>query len=152
MKKIRGKLRDRIKKYIKNRMDISELIRDVDLRNADLSGAIIRELNRPDQDITNCNFANCTIGEEGRVTHLSRAKMNGCSFRRAVFKGKIWMRWVEARNCDFAYAFIPFVEYQHGDFRDSNFCGTMCPMGSRVGRGARFSPDLIKRWGIILTK
>jgi len=151
MKKITEKLREKIKLYIKNGLDISDLIEGYDIRGENLAGAIIKRFNRFNQDISYCNLARAIIGEENQITHLSRATMIGCNFKDAVFKGKVWLRKVNAQNCTFDGAFLPFVEYQHGDFRHSTFCDTIWRFGSRAGHGAIFDSDLIlKKWAIVL--
>jgi len=151
-KRMTESIRQKISLYRKNRKDISDLIKDIDIKGEDLSGCIIKSFDRMNEDISDCNLSRCIIGEDKKITHLSRAIMVNCNFRNTVFKGNIWMRYVDARNTNFGSAFVPFVEYQHGDFRGCNFCDTVWRMGSRAGHDAKINQKLIDLWAIEISK
>jgi len=142
MKKMTHELRAKIRKYIKNGIDISDLIRDVEIKGENLSRAIIKDFNRVADDISGTDFSYAVIGEEGKITNISGTKMRNCNFRGTKFLGKVWMRRVDARGSNFSEAYLPNVEYQHSDFRNCTFCSTVIRMGSREGLGAIFGKEL----------
>lgn len=145
-------LKRQIAIHIKNRLDIGSLIKDVDIRGLDLSYAIIKEFNRINDDISNCNFSNAVIGEEGKITNLSGSKMVNCCFKEAKLLGRVLMKNVDGRNCNFRETFMPYVEYQYSNFEGASFCDAIFRIGSRVGIGAKFDKNLFaelsKWWGI----
>ena len=148
MKIFTTELRDRIQIYHKNRLDISPLIDGYSIKGEDLSGCVIKKFNRMKEDISYCNLSRCIIGEKDEITHLSRANMEYCNFQDTVFLGKIWLRYVNARGCNFHSAFVPFVEYQYGDFRDCNFCDCVWRMGSRAGHHAIINKEILEKWAL----
>lgn len=141
---------EKIRTYIKNRLDISDLIKGEDIRNLDLSYAIIKDFNRINDDISGVNLSNAIIGEEGKITNLSGTIMRNCNFKGAKFLGKVFMRRVDARGSSFKDAYMPYVEYQYGDFRNCDFCGAIITIHGRNGLRARFDKklwdELTKGW------
>ena len=150
MKTIITSLKEKINKYIKNKLDISDLIKDVDIRGADLSGAIIKDFNIINGDISRCNLSNSIIGEDNKITILTGTNMSNCNFKDAVFKGEIIMKKVDAKNCNFDEAFLPFIHYEHADLRGCSFCGTVWRLGSNVGHSAKINKELLNKWGLII--
>jgi len=153
------KQKEKIANYIKNRIDISDLITDYDIKGLDLSRAIISKFNRPDDDMSGTIFANTVIGIQGEVTNLSRSKFQGCNFKNARFLGKVWLRHADLRNCNLQGTHIPHMDFKFADFRGCNFCGVCFPHGdiaAKPGLGAKFSDnlfdDIAKGWELpILT-
>ena len=145
-------LRDKIKMYIKNGVDISPLIKDIDIKGEDLSRAIIKDINRPDDNISGCNFHQAVIGEEGKITNLSRIDGRNCNFHRAKFLGTIWARYADLRNCNFQEVHATNMDYRFADLRNCNFCEAMFCIGSSKGIGAKFDEgflkDLGESWGV----
>jgi len=150
MKKLNTGLKIKIRSYVKNKLDISDLIIGYDIRGENLSGAIIKSFDKYSCDISNCNLASTIIGEKDKTTFLSRANISGCNFKDAVFLGQVFMKYIIAQNVNFAGTYCPFVEYQHGDFRGSNFCDTVWRFGSRAGHSAKINKDLLDKWGLII--
>ena len=132
----------KVKTYIKNGLDISELIKNKDIRNLDLSYAKIKDFNRVNDDISGVNLSYAVIGEENKITNLSGTIMRNCNFRGAKFLGKVFMRKVDARNSCFREAYMPYVEYQFGDFRNCDFCGVIICIHGRNGLKAKFDKKL----------
>lgn len=151
MQRMNETIRKKIDSYRKNKLDISELIKNYSLKDECLSGCVISNMNVIGQDISNCNFSCCIIGEKDNTVYFSKAIMKGCNFKNAIFPGKVHMRYVDARNCNFSDCFLAYVQYQFGDFRNCNFCNTVIPVGSRVGHHSKFGANLIKQWGVDLT-
>lgn len=150
MKPMTNELREKIRTYIKNKLDISDLIKDVDIKGENLSRAIIKDFDRINDDISGCDLSYCIIGEEGKITNLSGTIMRDCNFKHTKFLGKVWLRRVDARGSNFTGAYIPYVSYEYGDFRGCKFCSTIFTIGSREGLKARFDKkifeDLSKGW------
>ena len=145
-------LRDKIKSYIKNKIDISPLIKDIDIKGEDLSRAIIKNFNRPDDNISGCNLCQTVIGEEGKITNLNRINARNCNFHRAKFLGTVWIRHADVRNCNFREANLVAFNYKFSDFRGCNFCDVIFCIGSDKGMGAildeDFFKDLAASWGV----
>lgn len=148
-------LRKKIQIYIKNRLDISPLIKDVSIKGENLSGAIIKDFNRVGDNISGCNLSRAIIGEEGKVTNIS-----GTIARNCIFKGTKFLAKVFARKCNFNYsnfseAFLAYWEYQYSSFLHCTFCDTVIPIGSRIGLGAIFDENLFKElsklWNLEIT-
>lgn len=149
---IPSSIRDRMKLAIKNKEDISDLISSYSIKNEYLANAIIKTLNRNNEDLRNINFANSVIGEENKITDLCHNNMMGCNFSNVKFLGTIWFRYTDLRNSNFKSAYLVNVEYQFADLRNITVCSMVFKYGSDVGRGCKFSKkvfeDLGKYWEI----
>jgi len=151
-KPMTDKLRDKIKMFIKNKADISELIKDVDIKGEDLSRAIIKDLSRQKCDMKGTNFSDAIIGEVGKVTNLSSNDFRKSIFKRTKFIGVIFLRHCDCRGCDFEETHMQDVQYQYSDFRDCNFCEAVMRLGVDYGYKAivdnNIFKDLAKHWKI----
>ena len=136
---INNKLRKQIKTYIKNHIDISDLIHGISIKGENLAGAIITHFNRPNEDMSDCNLSRAIIGVPGEIINLNGAILRNSNFKYTQFLGKLWMRRVDAKNCNFSYAFMPYIEYQYSNFRNSIFCETIMKVGSKCWLGADFT-------------
>lgn len=154
--KLSGIQKDEIKMYIKNQLDISPLIENYAIAGEDFSNAIIKTLNRPDENISGVSFANAIIGEENGVVNLNRVIAQNCNFRSSIWKSKVW-----ARNSDFRYssmkdAFCPYFDYRYSDFRHCDFCGVFIQILSTNGVGVKLSDEFFKEigqyWNVELSK
>jgi len=138
--------------HIKKGADISDLIKNYDIRGEDFSGAIIEHMDRPDEDISGCNFSQATIGKAGGVINWSRTVARNCNFRNTQFPCTIWLRRADLRNSSFSGAFIPYADYRYGDFRGCEFCHTVFSVGTNKALGSKFDfaffKDMAKQWGI----
>ena len=152
MKPMTHAIRDKIKMYIKNGLDISDLIKDVDIKGENLSRAKIKDFNRRNENMSGTNFSFVSIGEEGRVTNLSNNKFLNCNFEGAKFLGKVYLRRCDCSNSYFAESSFYNVEYQHSKFLNCNFCEAIIRLGSDYGYGAKFDKnlflDLGRHWNI----
>jgi len=152
MKPMTHVLRAKINSYIKNRLDIAPLIDGVAIKGENLGSSVITYMTRVDDDLSNCNFTNARIGLPDNEINLSGSILTNCNFRGAVFQGRTLFRAVKARGANFAEAFLPYAEYQFGDFRNATFCDTVIRIGSRVGKGAKFDKNLFRElarfWGV----
>ena len=154
MRAMTHEIRRKIQVCRKNQSDISHLIKDVIIKGEDLSGTIIINFDRLNEDISSCNLSKCIIGEKGKITNLSGSILKGCCFLEAQFLGIVYLRHCDCRNCNFRGCFMPFAEYQYSDFRGSHFCSTTVRLGSIEGLKAKFSPDfhnlLLRTWDVDL--
>ncbi len=151
-----NEIKQKIQSYIKNKLDISNLIQDIDIRGLDLSGSIICTFNRPDDDYSGCNLSESVIGTEDKITNISNSKMLNCNFRNTIFKGTIWMRHCDARNSDFRGAYMVNLDYRFTNFEGCNLCSAVMRIGTKEGLGAildeNFMRDLSKYWQVNVTK
>ena len=142
MKQMNNYLREKIKIAIKNKLDISSLIKDVDIRGEDLKGAVIEYFDRPGDNISDANLSNCIIGKENVKTDLNSVKMVNTNFKGTKFLGIVSLRRADARGANFTGAYMPYCEYQYADFRNAKFCSTVITIGTMEGLKARFSKSL----------
>jgi len=149
--------RKKIRTYIKNNLDISDLIKDYSIKNEDLSGAIISKFNRCKDNMSGVNLSNCIIGKRGTVNNISGSNLKYSRWCNAEIKGILFMRKCNCRNADFSKAILNNLEYQNTDFTDGKFCGACIRIGTDSGWGAKFSSDffkdLAKGWSVkVLSK
>ncbi len=141
-----------IQMAIKNGNDLSSIIDNYDICGLDLSNAIITRMNRVNENLSNTNFYNCRIGQDGTITNLSGCNFTGCNFTGAKFFGKVWMRSTDCRNVNFNNAFIAYVEFQYADLRNATFCDAIIQFGSATSLKCKFSKknlDLLSKYWII---
>lgn len=150
MRPITNDLKEKIKINIKNKIDISSLIEDVDIKGMDLSWAIISKFRRLDSNLSGCNFSHCILGSDIDIFTLIRCNISNCNFDSANFIGKSWMRSCNAQNCNFKNSNVANVSYEHTNFKGSTFCGAIIKIGTRENVGSWFDKslleDLTKAW------
>lgn len=146
-------LREKIREYVKNRLDISDLIKDRNIKGENLSYAIIKELDIHDEDVSECNFAHAIIGTSDNIINFNRAILKNCCFMGTTFPGIVWARRADFRNCNFKDAFAPYVDYRYSMMQNSTFCNTIFSISSEKSHGACFSKDFFKdladKWGLV---
>ena len=142
--------RKQIQMYMKNRMDISELIANVSIKGENLSGAIIKTMNRPGDDISGVNLSRAIIGESDKTVEWSNVIANNCNLYRTRFLGRIRANNAKITNSNLNRCYVPFADYKQTDFRGSSFCGAIFRIGTGDGKGAKFDKEvidlLIKEW------
>ena len=94
-------LRRKIKMAIKNRLDISELIKNVEIKGEDLSYAIIKDFTRVKCNISRAKFCNTIIGQKSKITNISDNIMKECNFGDTTFIGTVFMRRCNCRDIRF---------------------------------------------------
>lgn len=145
-----NELREKISSYRKNKLDISDLIKDVSIKGENLSYSIIKSLFKLDTDMSNCNLSHCEIGSDSTQVHIIRTKMINCNFESTKFIGDVWIRSCDAKNCNFKNADVHTVSYNNSNFLGTTFCGAIITIGTRQGLGAimpeSFFTDLTKGW------
>ncbi len=136
-KPMTNSVRAKVNSYIKNGLDISDLISDYDIQGEVFVGAIIKTIDRIGQKVTNTNFYRSVIGSEGKICNFSNSDFKGCNFSRVRFKGTVWFRHADLRNCKFNNAVLENVHYQYADIRNISLCETVMKMGSKAGYRAK---------------
>lgn len=144
MKPYTNELEERIKILIKNKIDISDLIEDVNIKGKDLSWAIITKFKRIDTDLSECNFSHCILGNDKDIFTIIRCNISNCNFDSANFIGKAWMRSCNAKGCNFKNANVANVSYEHTDFSNSTFCGAIIKIGTRENFNSKFDKSLLE--------
>jgi uncharacterized protein YjbI with pentapeptide repeats len=136
--------------FIKNKKDISYLIKDTDIRGENLSRAIIKDFNRVKCDLKGINFSFCLLGGGDRPFSIIQCDISNSNFENAQFVGTAFVRSCAAHNCNFKGADVSKASYEHTDFTDSNFCNSVIRIGTLNGIGAIFPKsmfeDLMKGW------
>jgi uncharacterized protein YjbI with pentapeptide repeats len=149
-------LNEKIQTYIKNKLDISQLIKDVDIRNGNFCGAIITELDRPDGNISGANFTDAIIGTKNSVINLNRVIAKNCLFRRTIFPGEVLARLADCRGSNFEGAFMPYLDYRGTKLQNCIFCDTVFSIGSPKAINAEFGDEFFKIleqwWKIKITR
>jgi uncharacterized protein YjbI with pentapeptide repeats len=143
-KKPNEELKLKILEYKKNKLDVSNLISDYELKDLDLSRCILTSFNRINEDLSNINFHASIIGQEGKTTILSGCNLKGSNFMGAKFLGHISFRASDLRNCNFTNAWLPDVEYQYADLRNITICDAAIKFGVKTGLHAKFSWSTFK--------
>lgn len=150
-------LQTKIKIYIKNGKDISNLIKDQNINGLDLSHAKINSLDLSNQKIENVNFFKTIFGEEGSIINFTRTQFKNCNFAGSVFKSKTIFDYSKSFGCRYNKTIIPYASYQYSKFDENcEFCGIVLPLGTKEGIGADFSNnffrDLSKHWKVKIIK
>lgn len=149
-------IRKKIIDYKKSKRDISELIKDVNIKGEDLSYCIIKYLNRTNCDLRGVNFSHCKIGSNDKIVSLIQCDLSGSNFNHCYFVGTTFMRSCKVHLCNFKASDVAKVSYEHSDFGEedsqaSNFCGAKITIGTNQGMGAKFPKqlfkDLMNGWG-----
>lgn len=139
------KIRKKIALARKNRQDISELIKDYNIKGEDLSYCYISELNVVSEDISGTNFSNSKL-----KLNAVRADIQDCKFVRTVFLPGSSIRSANARRINLFKANAGHnLDYAYADIRGGNLCGLIISIGSTVGANAKISEnvmDLFKKW------
>lgn len=153
MKSMTNELRKQIQTYIKNRVDISDLLYNIDIKGEDLSRAVIKHLSLVDRDISGCNFSYTELGDDNRIFSIIRCNIRNCKFEGAKFIGRTFMRSCDADNCNFNNADVSLVDYQHTNFgENSTFCNAKITISTNSGIGCKFPKkmfyDLCKGWSM----
>lgn len=146
MKPMTSSLRSRIQTHIKEGYDVADLIDGINLRDEDLSGAIISRFLRTNDDLSGCNFSNVIFGKDnGPEIHISSCVMRNVSFKGARVLPKFIFRANDARGSNFIGAFLPYAQWQGSDLRNCKWCGVITCLGSVEMRGARFDQSFFEQ-------
>lgn len=143
-KKMTESAKEKINLYIKNGVDISDLIESYELQDMTLSRAVIKRMVRLNEDLSNINFSFCQFGRENEVIDLSGSNLKNCNFNDSRFFGELWLRRADVRGSSFKRAIIPYIQYQFADLRNVNICDAVFRIGSHCGYMAKVSKSLFE--------
>jgi uncharacterized protein YjbI with pentapeptide repeats len=153
LKTMTSDIRNKIRQYSKNVIDISDLIIGYSLKGENLSHCVIKNIQRIDEDLTGVDFTHTKIGNsEGKICHFIRCKINNSNLDSAIFISPTWVRSCEVRNSNFRNADLAKVDYRNSDFRNTTFCDTIMRIGTGEGIGCKFDANLFealtKGWNV----
>ena len=126
MQRMNNDLRSKIKNYIKSGIAIDELIKDFLIKDEDLSYAVINNLDRSNEDISNCKLTGAKIVKANlmctfaRNVDFSYADLSDSNCRKMNAYGANFMR-ANCRDVDFC----------HADLRGCNLCGITATFSAR---------------------
>jgi len=139
MKPLTNALKKKIQQCRKNKIDIADLIVDVDLKGADLSYCIISNIERTGCDLTGINLSHSIIGgDENKIPKFVKCNLQSANFDSATFLSHSWIRSCNARNANFRHGNFHKVAYEHTDFRGVTFCDSVLKIGTNEAVGALF--------------
>lgn len=144
LKPMNQSLREKIRMYAKNNLDISDLIAGIDIKSEDLSRTIIKKLVLDGENISDTNFSYAVLGNDTDTISFLNMKMTNCNFEGAKFVGKTWIRNCDARNCNFKNSDVSKVDYRNSNFTGSTFCEATIKINSRGGIGCIFDANILK--------
>jgi uncharacterized protein YjbI with pentapeptide repeats len=153
--RIPDSVRKDVQMRIKNRIDISDLIANYSIKGEDLTGAIIKKLDRNNEDISNLNLTNAIVGIEDGETHLSRAVARNCNFKGTKFLGKVIAKKTDFTGTTFVAAYLPLFDYRFATMHKCTFCDAVFTIGTNYSYGSKFDSqffkDLGQMWNLQIT-
>jgi len=139
-------LEDKIRNYIKTGKDISEIIKDVDLKGSDLSHAIISNFNVSGQDISGCRLVGAKIIKANMIKTIARnVQFNFADMSYAN------CQYMDARNSNFLSAICVNTDFRYADLRGINVCSMTWTFGPKCFFKTKASKNLIDLMDRILT-
>lgn len=140
-------IRRQISERRKSKMDIADLIRDVEIKGEDLSYSYISELNAVNRDVSDCNFTGTTMKFMGQNCIARNAR-----FIAVVLLPGSSLRGADLRRSNFLRANCGYIDYAYADLRGANICGAVVSLASRLGFKAVLSEnifEMLKKWWVI---
>lgn len=140
-------LQNKIYQYVKSGKDISELVKNQNLIDADLSHAIISNLNVSNQDISGCRLVAAKIQHAQMIKTVAlNVQFNFADMSYANCS------YIDARDSNFLNANCAFTVFRYGDVRNSNICDATITLGPKYFYKTKISGnilDLMRRiWDI----
>ena len=155
MKMYNGLYKD-IQYAIKNKADISELIKGYDISGLDLTGCYISKMDLTGQTLEGTNFSYATLGTDEGGIMLNNATVKDCCFQDARFPGTVMARRTKFIGCNFAACYVPYLDYCYASFERCIFCEAVFRIGFRQSLGVVFDDHffgaLTKYLGIKIIK
>ena len=155
LKPMTEKIRNQIKMYKKNGIDVSDLIKDYIIAGEDLSFCVIKNFNREEKNLKGINLAGAIIGDGSKsVVRICDKDLRGSSFNGTKFLNTTFLRRCKLQKCDFREADLSKVQYQGSDASGSEFCECILRLGTSYALGSKVSLDIFKDladvWGFKL--
>jgi len=144
--------REKVGMFIKNKIDISDLIDGYSVKNMNLAGAIITKWNVSERDISGVNLARAKIGSPNTTIFMNNTKARNCNCNQTQFIGKVMARRLDARGTTFLGAYMPYMDYRYANLEGCNFCDCVFSIGTAKAYGAKFDDKFFKDigefWGV----
>lgn len=138
MQTMTNELRNKIRNYIKSGIDISDLIRDIDIRNEDLSHATILDFDKHGQDISNCKLTGAKIIK----ANLSHTLARNVVFNYAdLSEGDC--TYMDALNSAFVHATCIRTNFSNADLRNCDIGGITLTISPRYLYHTKISKNII---------
>jgi uncharacterized protein YjbI with pentapeptide repeats len=131
-------LKSKISEYRKNKVDIAPIIKDVDLKGADLSYCVLSHIERVKEDLTGINLSHAIVGSEGKINKFLNCKLTSANFDSVIFTSTTWLRSCDLRNANLRKGDFSKCAYEHSDFRGTTFCDAILRVGTNEAVGAKF--------------
>ena len=138
LKPIDNTFRKKVQYAIKNKADLSDLIRGYDISELDLSGGVIKKLDLTNETIHDTSFVYCQLGTDAGGIVFNNAILTNCSFMDACFPGVVMARRTQFTGCSFVACYFPYVDYCYAKFVRCIFCEAVFRIGARQSLGAEF--------------
>ena len=138
MRQMTNELRSKIKNYIKSGIDISDLIQDVEIKNENLSYAVISKFDRSNQDISGCKLLAAKIPN----ANLMRTKAVKVCFDHADMSNAN-CRYLEACGSSFLRTNCMNVDFCGADLRSCNFCDMTITFSNRLLYKTKVSSNIL---------
>lgn len=143
-------LQNKIQSYIKSGIDINELIKNQDIRNLDLSYALISDFNVSKQDISGCRLVCAKIQKAQMIHTIARnVQFNYADMTDANIS------YIDARDSNFLNANCTRTIHKYADLRGCNFCKATITLGPEYGYMAKVSGTLLslldRIWDVTIT-
>jgi len=131
-------LLNKIQSYIKSGIDISDLIKNQDIRNLDLSYALISDFNVSKQDISGCRLICAKIQKAQMIKTTARnVQFNYADMTDADIS------YIDARDSNFLNTNCTRTIYKYADLRGCNFCKATITLGPEYGYKAKVNNTLM---------
>lgn len=128
---------------IKNKADISDLIKGYDISNIDLTGCYVSKLDITGQTITGTNFSYSTLGTDTGGIVFNNCTLINCCFQDARFPGEVLARRTKFTGCNFTACYVPYLDARYAEFSGTTFCETVFRLSTRHYLGAKFDDKFI---------
>lgn len=146
MQKMSNDLRNKIKNYIKSKIDVSDLLKDVSISGEDLSYAIVNNFDKSNQDISNCRLTGARIAKANLMCAIAKnvdfsyADLSDSNCRKMVATNANFMR-ANCKDADLCFA----------DLRGCNLCDITVTFSARYLYKTRLSNNIYGLLGRIWT-
>lgn len=134
-----NELKEKIRQYTKSQKDISELIKDIDIRNLDLSHSVISNFNVSNQDISGCRLVAAKIQHATMIRTVAR----NVQFNFAVMSYAN-CSYLIATDCNFLNADCSFTNFRFADLRGSNICDATITLGPKYFFKTKISNNIFE--------
>jgi len=131
-------LKNKIINYIKSGVDISDLIKGIDLKNVDLANAVISQFDVHEQNISGCNLTNTKIIN----ANLAHTIAHNVSFSYANLTNAN-CTYMDALGSNFVHAICINTNFSCADLRGIDFGGVTLTVSPRTLYHTKISGNIL---------